>query len=51
MIKFRDLNVTFKKKKEIAILSAITAAGILVIGTILYGVDTGVASIFSIIFA
>lgn len=50
MTKFKDLKISFKKKNEIAIMSSVTAACIIGIGIVLYGVDTGAASIFSLLF-
>lgn len=50
MTKFSDLKITFKKKNELAVMAAITAACIIGIGTVLHFVDTGAASVFSLLF-
>lgn len=50
MVKFGDLGITFKKKNEIIVLSAITTACIIGIGAVLSGMDTGAGSLFSLIF-
>lgn len=50
MNNFKKLGITFKKKEEIAKFSAITAAAILCIGCVLYGMDAGTMKLFSLIF-
>lgn len=50
MKKFSQLGIQFKKKDEIARLAAIAGASVLGIGTVLYFVDTGASTLFSLLF-
>lgn len=50
MKNFSKLGITFQKRNEIIKLTAITAACIVGLGTILYMADTGAAAVFSLLF-
>ena len=50
LTKFSELKLTFQSKEEIIKRSAITAAAIVLIGLVLFGIDSGVTAAISAVF-